>query len=132
MNKSTLEIYKECSEIEYEKRTDAEKAVVWQHNEIMVLRDKIKELQKLNVFNVSPTIQVRRFSGEGSDLSLDSDMELYCGWDIDGDKVIDSLDVVKSMIKVSASGDSVYSGDEIHYQLIVNFNNIIDMGCSIA
>ena len=75
MNKSTFEIYKECSEIEYEKRTDAEKAVVWQHNEILVLRDKIKELQKLNVFNVSPTIQVRRFSGEGSDLSLDSDME---------------------------------------------------------
>ena len=132
MNKSTFEIYNQCIEIEYEKRTDSEKAVVWQHNEIMVLQDKIKELQKLNVFNVSPTIQVRRFSGKGSDLSLDSDMELYCGWDIDGDKVMDSLDVVKSMIKVSSSGDNVYDGTEIHYQLIVNFNDIIDMGCSIA
>lgn len=132
MNKSTLEIYNQCTDIEYEKRTDAEKAVVWQHNQIMVLRDKIKELQKLNVFNVSPTIQVRRFSGEGSDLSLDSDMELYCGWDIDADKVMDSLEIVKSMIKVSTSGDNVYDRDEIHYQLIINFNNIIDMGCSIV
>lgn len=128
MNKSTFEIYKECSEIDYEKRTDAEKAVVWQYNENKWLHEQIEALQKTNLVDVSPTIQVRRFSGEGSGLSLESDMQLYYGWDIDGDKVMDSLDVVKSMIKVSASGDSAYSGDEIHYQLVINFHSVIEMG----
>jgi hypothetical protein len=128
MNKSTLEIYKECSEIEYSKRTDAEKAVVWQYNANKWLYEQIKALQKTNLIDVTPGVHIRKFSGEGLELSLDSNMELYCGWDIDGDKVMDSLEVVKSMIKVTTSGDNVYDGAEIHYQLVINFNNIIEMG----
>lgn len=128
MSISREEILNNCSQIDYEKRTDAEKAVVWQHHEIMGLRDQIAYLQKTNLVDVSPTIQVRRFSGEGSDLSLDSDMELYYGWDIDADKVAESLEVVKSMIKVSTSGDNVYDGPELHYQLVINFNSVLEMG----
>jgi hypothetical protein len=128
MSTSTNEIFNNCSQIDYEKRTDAEKMVVWQHHEIMGLRDQISQLQKTNLVDVSPTIQVRRFSGEGSDLSLDSDMELYYGWDIDADKVADSLEVVKSMIKVTTSGDNVYDGSELHYQLVINFNSVVEMG----
>ena len=128
MSNSAEQILNQCSLIDYEKRTDAEKMVVWQHHEIMGLRDQIAQLQKTNLVDVSPTIQVRKFSGEGSDLSLDSDMELYYGWDIDADTVADSLEVVKSMIKVSTSGDSVYDGTEIHYQLVINFHSVIEMG----
>ena len=128
MSISKEEIFNNCSQIDYEKRTDAEKMVVWQHHEIMGLRDQIAQLQKTNLVDVSPTIQVRRFSGEGSDLSLDSDMELYYGWDIDADIVADSLEVVKSMIKVSTSGDNVYDGSELHYQLVINFNSVLEMG----
>ena len=128
MSNSAEQIFNQCSLIDYEKRTDAEKMVVWQNHEIMGLRDQIAQLQKTNLVDVSPTIQVRRFSGEGSDLSLDSDMELYYGWDIDADTVADSLEVVKSMIKVSTSGDSVYDGTEIHYQLVINFHSVIEMG----
>ena len=128
MSNSAEQIFKQCSLIDYEKRTDAEKMVVWQHHEIMGLRDQIAQLQKTNLVDVSPTIQVRRFRGEGSDLSLDSDMELYYGWDIDADKVAESLEVVKSMIKVSTSGDNVYDGPEVHYQLVINFNSVLEMG----
>lgn len=128
MSNSAEQIFNQCSLIDYEKRTDAEKMVVWQHHEIMGLRDQIAQLQKTNLVDVSPTIQVRRFSGEGSDLSLDSDMELYYGWDIDADKVAESLEVVKSMIKVSTSGDNVYDGPEVHYQLVINFNSVLEMG----
>jgi len=128
MSISREEIFNNCSQIDYEKRTDAEKMVVWQHHEIMGLRDQIAQLQRTNLVDVSPTIQVRRFSGEGSDLSLDSDMELYYGWDIDADTVADSLEVVKSMIKVSTSGDNVYDGHELHYQLVINFNSVLEMG----
>ena len=128
MSISREEIFNNCSQIDYEKRTDAEKMVVWQHHEIMGLRDQIAQLQKTNLVDVSPTIQVRRFSGEGSDLSLDSDMELYYGWDIDADTVADSLEVVKSMIRVSTSGDNVYDGSEIHYQLVINFHSVLEMG----
>ena len=128
MSNSAEQIFNQCSLIDYEKRTDAEKMVVWQQHEIMGLRDQIAQLQKTNLVDVSPTIQVRKFSGEGSDLSLDSDMELYYGWDIDADKVADSLDVVKSMIKVSTSGDNVYDGPEVHYQLVINFNSVLEMG----
>ena len=128
MSTSTNEIFNNCSQIDYEKRTDAEKMVVWQHHEIMGLRDQIAQLQKTNLVDVSPTIQVRRFRGEGSDLSLDSDMELYYGWNIDADKVAESLEVVKSMIKVSTSGDNVYDGPEVHYQLVINFNSVLEMG----
>ena len=96
----------------------------------MGLRDQIAQLQKTNLVDVSPTIQVRRFSGEGSgSVTLDSDMELYYGWDIDADTVADSLEVVKSMIKVSTSGDDdVYDGSEIHYQLVINFNSVVRDG----
>ncbi len=128
MSNSAEQIFKQCSLIDYEKRTDAEKMVVWQHHEIMGLRDQIAQLQKTNLVDVSPTIQVRRFRGEGSDLSLDSDMELYYGWNIDADKVAESLEVVKSMIKVSTSGDNVYDGSELHYQLVINFNSVVEMG----
>jgi hypothetical protein len=128
MSNSAEQIFKQCSLIDYEKRTDAEKMVVWQHHEIMGLRDQIAQLQKTNLVDVSPTIQVRRFRGEGSDLSLDSDMELYYGWNIDADKVAESLEVVKSMIKVSTSGDNVYDGPEVHYQLVINFNSVLEMG----
>lgn len=128
MSNSAEQIFNQCSLIDYEKRTDAEKMVVWQHHEIMGLRDQIAQLQKTNLVDVSPTIQVRRFSGEGSDLSLDSDMELYYGWDIDADKVTESLEVVKSMIKVSTSGDNVYDGPEVHYQLVINFNSVLEIG----
>ena len=128
MSNSAEQIFKQCSLIDYEKRTDAEKMVVWQHHEIMGLRDQISQLQKTNLVDVSPTIQVRRFRGEGSDLSLDSDMELYYGWNIDADKVAESLEVVKSMIKVSTSGDNVYDGPEVHYQLVINFNSVLEMG----
>ena len=128
MSNSAEQIFNQCSLIDYEKRTDAEKMVVWQHHEIMGLRDQIAQLQKTNLVDVSPTIQVRRFSGEGSDLTLDSDMELYYGWDIDADKVTESLEVVKSMIKVSTSGDNVYDGPEVHYQLVINFNSVLEMG----
>ena len=128
MSNSQEQIFNQCSLIEYEKRTDAEKAVVWQQHEIMGLRDQIAQLQKTNLVDVSPTIQVRRFSGEGSDLSLDSEMELYYGWDIDADKVSDSLDVVKSMIKVATTGNNVDDGIELHYQLVINFHSVIEMG----
>ena len=128
MSNSAEQILNQCSLIDYEKRTDAEKMVVWQHHEIMGLRDQIAQLQKTNLVDVSPTIQVRKFSGEGSDLSLDSDMELYYGWHIDADTVADSLEVVKSMIKVSTSGDNAYDGTEIHYQLVINFHSVIEMG----
>lgn len=128
MSNSAEQIFNQCTLIDYEKRTDAEKMVVWQHHEIMGLRDQIAQLQKTNLVDVSPTIQVRKFSGEGSDLSLDSDMELYYGWDIDADKVTESLEVVKSMIKVSTSGDNVYDGQELHYQLVINFNSVLEMG----
>ncbi len=128
MSNSAEQIFKQCSLIDYEKRTDAEKMVVWQNHEIMGLRDQIAQLQKTNLVDVSPTIQVRRFRGEGSDLSLDSDMELYYGWNIDADKVAESLEVVKSMIKVSTSGDNVYDGPEVHYQLVINFNSVLEMG----
>lgn len=128
MSISREEIFNNCSQIDYEQRTASQKAVVWQHHEIMGLRDQIAQLQKTNLVEVSPTIQVRRFSGEGSDLSLDSDMELYYGWDIDADKVAESLEVVKSMIKVSTSGDNVYDGPELHYQLVINFNSVLEMG----
>ena len=128
MSNSAEQILNQCSLIDYEKRTDAEKMVVWQHHEIMGLRDQIAQLQKTNLVDVSPTIQVRKFSGEGSDLSLDSDMELYYGWDIDSDTVADSLEVVKSMIKVSTSGDNVYDGSELHYQLVINFHSVLEMG----
>ncbi len=128
MSTSTNEIYSNCIQIDYDKRTDAEKAVVWQHNQIINLQQRIEELQKTNLVDVSPTIQVRRFSGEGSDLSLDSNMELYYGWDIDADKVADSLEVVKSMIKVTTSGDNVYDNSELHYQLVINFNSVLEMG----
>jgi len=40
MNKSTEEIYNQCTDIEYDKRTDAEKAVVWQHNENKWLHER--------------------------------------------------------------------------------------------
>jgi len=128
MNKSIHEIYKECSDIGFDQRSDAEKAVVWQYNEIKWLNEQIEALQKTNLVDVSPTIQVRRFSGEGSGLSLDSDMQLYYGWDIDADKVMDSLDAVKSMIKVSQSGDAINCYDEIHYQLVINFHSVTEMG----
>ena len=128
MSNSQEQIFNQCSLIDYEKRTDAEKMVVWQHHEIMGLRDQIAQLQKTNLVDVSPTIQVRRFSGEGSDLSLDSEMELYYGWDIDADKVSDSLDVVKSMIKVATTGNNVDDGIELHYQLVINFHSVIEMG----
>jgi len=128
MNKSTFEIYKECSEIEYEKRTDAEKAVVWQYNENKWLYEQIEALQKTNLIDVKPGVHVRKFSGDGLELSLDSDMQLFYGWDIDADKVMDSLDVVKSMIKVATNGNNVDDGVELHYQLVINFNDIIEMG----
>jgi hypothetical protein len=128
MSNSAEQIFNQCTLIDYEKRTDAEKMVVWQHHEIMGLRDQIAQLQQTNLVDVSPTIQVRRFSGEGSDLSLDSDMQLYYGWDIDADKVTESLEVVKSMIKVSTSGDDDIYGTELHYQLVINFNSVLEMG----
>lgn len=128
MFKTVDQIYRECFAIDQKDRNDAERAVVFQKIEIDWLRDQIAQLQKTNLVDVSPTIQVRRFSGEGSGLTLDSEMELYYGWDIDADKVTESLEVVKSMIKVSTSGDDDIYGSELHYQLVINFNSVVEMG----
>ena len=116
--KTLNEIYSNCSQIDYDKRTDAEKAVVWQHNQIINLQEQIEELQKTNLINVDPGIHLRKFGGDGADLAFESEINLHPNYDVDLESIEKSFEIVKAVVTLACDGD-IY--EYSHYQLVINF-----------
>jgi len=115
-------VCKEAFTKHFDKRTDAEKVVVWQQHTISGLKDKIKTLQENNLINVDQGIHVRRFSGECDDLALDSQMLLVDSYEILDSTVIESMQVVRQMVELAEVSET--ADDYIHYQMVVNFSYV--------
>lgn len=115
-------VYNEADSKAYDKRTDAEKVVIWQRNTINSLRNKIKALQENGLIDVDQGIHVRRFSGECDSLKMDSQMQLVDSYEILDSTVIDSLKLVQQMVELAEVSET--ADEYLHFQMVVNFSYV--------